>query len=543
MALKKIQKTEELKEKRPIPKRLIASIVVLLAGNLMFFLTVWLLSKYDQVRLDQVIFQMKTSAAEANRSLLGSAFVRVGGFGVGATLIEVFLHMWLSGRLYGLFAKHKGYLKYCVSKTANFFNKIFLPYTLVALIASCSWFVHRLNVVDFVSDSVTESDFIEEHYVNPNDANLVFPETKRNLIYIFLESMETTYSDPSAGGLITSNFIPELMMLAAENVSFSNDSTFGGALTVDGTTWTAAAMVAQTSGVMVKVPFTADTYGGENEFIPGLVSIGEVLEKQGYQQMLLIGSNGQFAGRDSYFTEHGNYQVLDTEELKAQGRLPEDYREWWGFEDQKLFAYAKEELTKLGESGQPFNFTMLTADTHFPDGYVCELCDDFYEEQYSNVLACSSRQVSEFISWIQEQPFYENTTIVISGDHLTMDPEFLDEIEEDYVRTVYNCIINSPIQPVQSTNRQYTVMDMMPTTLAAMGVTIEGERLGLGTNLFSGMKTLMEQYGFEFLVEELQKKSVFYNTQFLAMEEDEEEEDVISRKISESASRKIRLNS
>ena len=106
MALKKIQKTEELKEKRPIPKRLIASIVVLLAGNLMFFLTVWLLSKYDQVRLDQVIFQMKTSAAGANRSLLGSAFVRVGGFGVGATLIEVFLHMWLSGRLYGLFAKH-----------------------------------------------------------------------------------------------------------------------------------------------------------------------------------------------------------------------------------------------------------------------------------------------------------------------------------------------------------------------------------------------------------------------------------------------------
>lgn len=41
---------------------------------------------------------------------------------------------------------------------------------------------------------------------------------------------------------------------------------------------------------------------------------------------------------------------------------------------------------------------MLTVDTHFTDGYVCELCQNQYDEQYSNVIACSSRQVSEF--WI-----------------------------------------------------------------------------------------------------------------------------------------------
>lgn len=69
---------------------------------------------------------------------------------------------------------------------------------------------------------------------------------------------------------------------------------------------------------------------------------------------------------------------------------------------------------------------MLTVDTHFTDGYLCDLCDDEYDDQYSNVMACSSKQVAEFVEWVQEQDFYENTTIVISGDHLTMDSDYLD---------------------------------------------------------------------------------------------------------------------
>ena len=114
-----------------------------------------------------------------------------------------------------------------------------------------------------------------------------------------------------------------------------------------------------------------------------------------------------------------------------------------------------------------------------------------------------------------EQPFYENTTIVISGDHLTMDGEFLEELDEEYIRTVYNCIIHAPVEPLQVKNREFGTFDMLPTTLAAMGVEIEGNRLGLGTNLFSGEETLTEKYGFEALEKELQKTSEFYNKKFL----------------------------
>lgn len=63
--------------------------LALLAGNLLFFLTIWMASKYDKVTLDQFIYQMKSSAAGANRSIFNSAVVRVGVFGVVSTVLEL----------------------------------------------------------------------------------------------------------------------------------------------------------------------------------------------------------------------------------------------------------------------------------------------------------------------------------------------------------------------------------------------------------------------------------------------------------------------
>lgn len=86
---------------------------------------------------------------------------------------------------------------------------------------------------------------------------------------------------------------------------------------------------------------------------------------------------------------------------------------------------------------------MLTADTHFVDGYLCPKCDNLYPEQYSNVISCSSRQVYEFVEWIKNQDFYYNTTIVLIGDHLTMDSEYINIAGVEYFdRRMYCCIIN-----------------------------------------------------------------------------------------------------
>ncbi len=474
--------------------------VLLFFADVLIMLTVWLGQNYVQVDFDQLLFQVKTTSEGVHDGLLNSALIQVGLFSLIMILAEALIYLRLAGRHHSPFIK-----------------KHILLFTVVVFIASlliCSMQVHLFS---FMKAESRESDFIQSQYVRPDRSILHFPAKKRNLIYIFLESMESTFADPSAGDMITDCYIPELAALADGNLNFSHTEGLGGALSYAGTTWTAAAMVAQTAGVPVKVALEADAYGAGDAFLPGAVSIGQILEEQGYRQVLLLGSNAVFHGREVYFTEHGNYEILDTDALKKANRLPEDYEVWWGFEDERLFSFAREELTRLAESETPFNFTMLTADTHFPDGYPCRLCEDTYDIPYANVLACSSRQVADFVFWIREQPFYENTTIIISGDHLTMDGGFMEDIDPDYTRSVYNCIIHAAAEPVRQKNRRFGTFDLFPTTLAALGVKIDGDRLALGTNLFSDRATLTEQFGYEFLAEELQKQSAFYDSELLLL--------------------------
>lgn len=100
-----------------------------------------------------------------------------------------------------------------------------------------------------------------------------------------------------------------------------------------------------------------------------------------------------------------------------------------------------------------------------------------------------------------------------------MSEKFFTNIDKDYIRTPYNCIINSAVETENNKNRKFSTMDMYPTILAAMGAKIDGERLGLGTNLFSDKQTLMEEIGFEALNKEVQKTSDFYNTTIVRMED------------------------
>lgn len=62
--------------------------------------------------------------------------------------------------------------------------------------------------------------------------------------------------------------------------------------------------------------------------------------------------------------------MFDHQYAIDEGLVPADYSVWWGFEDDKLYDYAKTEMTRLAATGDPFYLTIENADTHFPDGYL-----------------------------------------------------------------------------------------------------------------------------------------------------------------------------
>lgn len=455
--------------------------------------TLWVLKTWPHLTMQELMFTIQSPVEGTNKEMILDYIV----FCIPVTVIV------MAALIAGLVITRmkKGYRIMAAAVPA-------VSVILLAGTVYTAW--ERLDIADYAANSGAVSSFIDENYVNPAGTELTFPEQKRNLIYIFLESMETTYADEENGGAFSENYIPELTELAEENEDFSGaDAGLNGGTALTSTTWTAAALFGQTTGLPLSIPIDGNSMDTQESFLPGVTSLGDILEQQGYRQTFMIGSDGNFGGRSLYFTDHGNYDIKDYYYYQSQGKFDKDYWVWWGFEDQKLFEYAKEELTALAAQDQPFNFTLLTVDTHFEDGYVCGLCGNEHgENQYGNVLSCSSRQIKEFVEWIRQQDFYENTTIVISGDHPTMDKDFCEGIDDAYERKVYTAYINSAITPEDPEwTRAYSTFDNYPTTLASLGVSIEGERLGLGTNLFSSRSTLTEVYGNPYINQELTRKS------------------------------------
>ena len=392
-----------------------------------------------------------------------------------------------------------------------------LSLIVVGLSTGYAW--NNLKIDEYLKNQSITSSFIEENYVDPNAVTLTFPKTKRNLIYIFLESFETTFTDKANGGGFDFNCIPEMTELAQKYEDFSGTSKkLNGGHVLPGTTFTMGGMFGQSSGLPLQVGLKAqvlDNHGAMNEmytqehFFPGITTLGDILEAEGYHNVLFIGSEAVFGGRKLYYTEHGNYEIDDFWYAVNRNWL-EGKENSWGYGDWRLFLQAKERLKELSAEDQPFNLTMLTLDTHFENGIRCKYCEFEYPgNSYADVYSCSSRQLSEFISWCQDQDWYENTTIILSGDHTTMDSDFCNGVDKEYPRKTFTCYINADVKPEDAAReRSFTTMDNFPTTLAAMGVKIEGDRLGLGTNLFSSQDTLYETYGKE-MDAELSRRSLF----------------------------------
>jgi hypothetical protein len=95
------------------------------------------------------------------------------------------------------------------------------------------------------------------------------------------------------------------------------------------------------------------------------------------------------------------------------------------------------------------------------------------------------------------------------GDHPTMDATYCRNIDRSYVRRVYTCVMNAPVSPVRDAYRSYSTLDMLPTTLSALGVTIPGGRLGLGTSLYTNQRTLTEELGYSAVSSGLSRFSSF----------------------------------
>lgn len=154
---------------------------------------------------------------------------------------------------------------------------------------------------------------------------------------------------------------------------------------------------------------------------PGKVSKLPVLpalfQKKGYSTPFYYGGEPEFANIKSYLLNAGFSPLITKDDFADK-----DQNSKWGAHDgvvaDKLFA-------DLSESTQPFFATWLTLSSHepFETPVPAVIKGSDHTRQFLNSLHYTDDVVGKFIAQCQQQPWWQNTVVVIVADHGHVLPE------------------------------------------------------------------------------------------------------------------------
>lgn len=238
-----------------------------------------------------------------------------------------------------------------------------------------------------------------------------------NLVYIYGESLERTYFDQQA----FPDLAPELSRQQQQSLDFSNTGQ------LPGTDYTIAGMVASQCGIPLFAPFDGNASAALSSFYPQSLCLGDILKNSGYENWFIQGADLRFAGKDTFLLSHGfaAAHLYGAQELKSRVADP-DYRNNWGFYDDTVMDEVFEKYVELSQQNKRFALFTLTVDTHHPDGFISRSCQRKryqYEgklNQSFSAVACSQEHIARLIERIKASPWFKNTVIVVSSDHLAM---------------------------------------------------------------------------------------------------------------------------
>ena len=290
-------------------------ILVCTIAALLFFSVQWLFRTWPNLKMDELMYQLTAPTEGTASDMYWAYFYQAGIPTIVCMIVFVIVAITLSYASKQFRNKGKVALSIC--------SVICIGLSLIETNT-------KLDAARYFENQGKGSTFIETNYVDPNDVSLTFPEKKRNLIVLYLESMEMTYADKENGGGFDENYIPQLTKLSEENENFSgSDTLLNGARSTSGTTWTMGGLFASTSGLPLMLSIDGNSMDTQNSFFKNATVLGDILNEEGYQQVFACGSDATFGGRKLYFTEHGNYAIHDLNYRKETGELPEDYYVWW----------------------------------------------------------------------------------------------------------------------------------------------------------------------------------------------------------------------
>ena len=500
---------------RPIMKFLFSEIFVCLFLFVVFS-SPWAIDTFPLSNVEAVLFTVFAGANEGAEEFVISSFVDKVVFpALWTSCILLIVQVFFSFVLFkkGCFYSAKLW-KFKLNIGHRFFLQILWQIQKAVLIFLGVYAAILLFILPGIASSTpfkalfqrpVDSKLYREHYVHPDSVKIEMHGEAMNLIVIFLESMEKNFA----------RHTPEIVSQEKDALDF-----LPGGQNTSGTSWTIAAITGKLCGIPLNMPMEINEYQGKlPTYLPHAKCLMNILAEREYNQLCMQGSNAEFTQLNKFFDAHGNVAVHDFEYYKTIGKIPEKYKVFWGFEDRKLYRFAKEEIDSIANLGKPFAVYLSTIDTHQPDGYLDDSCrialtkigfDKIENNIYPAVLRCASMQLDSLLNWMRKQPWFDRTVIFVMGDHANRNLSPKAGVPQSDSLYWTSFVINSAVRNYRY-GRAYSSLDMFPTILESMGLELSERAIGLGISLYADNPTLVEIYGRKVLDSLLRERSIQYD--------------------------------
>ena len=354
------------------------------------------------------------------------------------------------------------------SKKFDSFNGLILVCAILSLVINP--LINDLtNVISFKNNY---ADTDTNKYLSKSDIKLI--KNSKNIIFLYLEQFEQTYTDESLFPGLT----PNLNRLKNQAVTFTN------IISPKATNWTIAGMVASQCGIpLITNIEVANNMGGMDKFLSSARCIGDILADNSYNLHYINGSNLEFAGKGKFYKSHGFKAVEGWEELKSR-LINNSYKSPWGLFDDSLYEINIDRLNNLRKDDKPYGLFTLTLDTHHPNGYLSSSCrNKLYKEGTNSILNsihCADFMAASFIENIINDDSFTDTVLVVLSDHMALKNTATSILDKGERRNLF--FIFSDNLPSDKISKPGSMFDVAPTVMSLIGANTNG--LGLGRNLF-----------------------------------------------------------
>lgn len=427
--------------------------IIYFIGFFIIFSTKWIRSNFGLSTPEQIVFQI---------SLIKSAVTSVPVDLLKSFALECFMTSIFSLFIVYLLDKYSSFTYNIINlKKFSFIEKSIFSFTvnnfhIFILIFSILYFCIKFSVVSYVS-GISEKEEYSNNHTSLEEINITAKNPK-NLVLIYLESMEDTYKNK--------NYFDKNLLLDLDNIKGTSFTKFKQ---LRGIGWTMAGIFSTQCGKYITPSFIEDKN----------ICLSNILAERGYYNVFMNGTSLDFTKLGDFLKKNKYHEAYGREEWLSKG-----YKEMneWGLYDDDLFSEARKKLKSLHKQDRLFSLVILTGDTHMSKGYPSNYCkENNLSSSLAEIAECSSKQVSSFVKFIQDNGYSKNTNIVIIGDHLFPKIKLSNKIIMSK-RYIFNKFISD--DNFIKSREEIVHFDLLPSILLYIGFDFKGERLFNGKYAF-----------------------------------------------------------